>query len=101
MPKAGIATSRALRGRGEARAAPRADACTQGGVEIEEVVAHDEQAIVREWIDPAVGLMPYQARRLAWALGCTGKVHGEITRVLLALARMGIQHDAAKTENLH
>src|SRR5262250_3322472 len=44
-------------------------ASTEGGVEIEEVAAHTPEKILRETIDPAVGLAPYQARRLAFGLG--------------------------------
>src|SRR5438132_573058 len=44
-------------------------ASTEGGVEIEEVAAHAPEKILRETIDPAIGLAPYQARRLAFGLG--------------------------------
>ncbi len=44
-------------------------ACKAGGMEIEEVAAKDPDAIVKEYIDPAVGFQPYQARKLAFALG--------------------------------
>ena len=40
-----------------------------GGMEIEEVAAKDPEAIYKEAIDPAVGLQPYQARKLAFKLG--------------------------------
>jgi succinyl-CoA synthetase beta subunit len=40
-----------------------------GGMEIEEVAAKDPKAIVKEYIDPAIGFAAYQARRLAFALG--------------------------------
>jgi succinyl-CoA synthetase beta subunit len=39
-----------------------------GGVAIEEVAAHTPDKILREWIDPLLGLRPFQARRLAYAL---------------------------------
>jgi succinyl-CoA synthetase beta subunit len=41
----------------------------QGGVEIETVAATDPEAIVRLHADPALGLLPFQARRLAFAMG--------------------------------
>src|SRR5213080_1426255 len=44
-------------------------ASTEGGVEIEEVAAKTPEKILRETIDPAIGLAPYQARRLAFGLG--------------------------------
>src|SRR6202451_384373 len=40
-----------------------------GGMEIEEVAAKDPDAIFQAYIDPAVGFQPYQARKLAFALG--------------------------------
>ena len=43
--------------------------CQEGGMDIEEIAARNPAAIVREIIEPVVGLMPYQARRLALALG--------------------------------
>jgi len=44
-------------------------ACAEGGVEIEEVAKRSPEKIVRESIDPAVGLLPFQVRRLAYQLG--------------------------------
>ncbi|MBT8380572.1 MAG: ADP-forming succinate--CoA ligase subunit beta [Ignavibacteria bacterium] len=45
---------------------------TEGGVEIEKVAEETPEKIVKEWIDPAVGLQSYQARKLAFALGLKG-----------------------------
>ena len=44
-------------------------ASTEGGMEIEEVAAHSPEKIFRQVIDPILGLAPYQARELAFALG--------------------------------
>src|SRR5258708_37213464 len=44
-------------------------ASRSGGMEIEEVAAKDPDAIYKEYIDPAVGFQPYQARKLAFKLG--------------------------------
>src|SRR6201986_2695288 len=44
-------------------------ASQSGGMEIEEVAAKDPNAIVKAYIDPAVGFQPYQARKLAFAPG--------------------------------
>lgn len=49
-------------------------ASSEGGMDIEEVAAHSPEKILRESIDPAVGLMPFQSRRLAVQLGFKGKV---------------------------
>jgi succinyl-CoA synthetase beta subunit len=40
-----------------------------GGMEIEEVAHEDPDAIFKEYIDPAIGFQPYQARKLAFKLG--------------------------------
>jgi succinyl-CoA synthetase beta subunit len=44
-------------------------ASTMGGTEIEEVAERHPEAIVKEWIDPLIGLQDFQSRRLAFALG--------------------------------
>jgi len=44
-------------------------ASTEGGMDIEEVAAHTPEKILMETIDPAVGLQPFQARKLAFGLG--------------------------------
>src|SRR5260370_11930486 len=44
-----------------------------GGMEIEEVAAKDASAIVREPIDPSLGMFPFQARKLAFALGLSAE----------------------------
>ena len=49
-------------------------ASTEGGVEIEEVAAKTPEKILREVVDPALGMMPYQARKLANGLGFRGEV---------------------------
>src|SRR5262249_34994258 len=52
-------------------------ASTEGGVEIEEVAARSPEKILRETIDPAVGLAGYQARRIAFGLGLTKEQVGK------------------------
>ncbi len=44
-----------------------------GGMEIEEVAARSPSSILREWAHPALGLQPFQARRLALGLGLAGE----------------------------
>ena len=51
---------------------PLVMASTEGGMDIEEVAARTPEKIFKEWIDPAVGLMPFQGRKIAAALGLTG-----------------------------
>lgn len=47
-------------------------ASTEGGVEIEKVAAETPEKIIKVWVDPAVGLQPFQTRELAFALGLSG-----------------------------
>src|SRR5215813_14004741 len=49
-------------------------ASAAGGMEIEEVAKTNPEAIIKEVVHPAVGLQPYQARKLAFGLGLTGDV---------------------------
>jgi succinyl-CoA synthetase beta subunit len=48
-------------------------ASSEGGVEIEQVAEESPEKIHKEWVDPAIGLQPFQARRLAFQLGLEGK----------------------------
>src|SRR3990170_3406093 len=52
-------------------------ASAQGGMDIEEVAAHDPSAIHREPIDSVLGVQPFQARQVAYALGLTGQAYKE------------------------
>ena len=47
-------------------------ASTEGGVEIEKVAAETPEKIIKEWIEPSVGIQSYQARKLAFGLGLQG-----------------------------
>ncbi|MCC7297659.1 MAG: succinate--CoA ligase subunit beta, partial [Bacteroidia bacterium] len=46
---------------------------TEGGMDIEEVAENHPEKIHKEWIDPAVGLQGFQARKIAFNLGLEGK----------------------------
>jgi succinyl-CoA synthetase beta subunit len=58
---------------------------SEGGVEIEEVAAKHPEKILKEAIDPAVGLQPFQCRRLAFALGVPPEVMGKTVAMMQAL----------------
>ena len=60
-------------------------ASTEGGMEIEEVAAKSPEKILKEAIDPAVGLAPFQARKLAFGLGLSGTAFKKMLRFLSAL----------------
>ncbi len=62
-------------------------ASTEGGMEIEEVAAKHPEKILKETIDPAVGLVPFQARKVAFGLGLSGTAHKKMLRFLSALVR--------------
>ena len=66
----GIVLRGATGSRGVSR--PIVMASTEGGMDIEEVAATHPEKILKEPIDPGVGLMPYQGRKLAVALGLKG-----------------------------
>jgi succinyl-CoA synthetase beta subunit len=71
---------------------------TEGGVDIEEVAEKHPEKIVRESIDPAVGMMPYQARKLAAALGLKGDLIAAGAKLLLGVYRTWWECDASMVE---
>jgi succinyl-CoA synthetase beta subunit len=73
-------------------------ASTEGGVDIEEVAAKTPEKILRESIDPAVGMMPYQGRRLAVALGLKGDLIAQAAKMFLGVYRTWWECDAAMVE---
>ena len=58
---------------------------TEGGMDIEEVAEQHPEKIHREWIDPTVGLQPFQARKIAFNLGLSGKAFKEMVAFVTAL----------------
>lgn len=58
-----------------------------GGMDIEQVAAETPEKILKETIDPAVGLQPFQARRLAFGMGLEGDAFKEGGRLIMALAK--------------
>ena len=73
-------------------------ASQQGGVEIETVAARDPQAILREAIDPWMGLVSYQTRRLHAALGLSGPLSKPFGDLLAGLYRCFASSDASLLE---
>lgn len=69
-----------------------------GGMEIEEVAAEHPEAILKEHFDPQVGLQAFQARKLAFELGLTGKTFMGFVRLASALARACAETDASLAE---
>ena len=71
---------------------------TEGGVDIEEVAASTPEKIVKETIDPAVGMMPFQARKLAQALGLKGDLIHSASKLLLGVYKTWWECDASLLE---
>jgi succinyl-CoA synthetase beta subunit len=73
-------------------------ASTEGGMEIEEVAEKHPEKILRQAVDPAVGLRPWQARALAYGLGLKGDEVKNGTRFLHALTDAFIDLDCSLAE---
>jgi succinyl-CoA synthetase beta subunit len=73
-------------------------ASTEGGVEIEEVAAHTPEKILKEWIDPAVGIMPFQARKIAAGLGLKGDLFNGAVKLITGVYKTWWECDAAMVE---
>jgi len=71
---------------------------TEGGVEIEKVAAETPEKIIKEIIEPGLGMQPYQARRLAYALGFEGDLHKKAVKFLRALYNVYEKTDASLVE---
>jgi len=73
-------------------------ASVEGGVDIEEVASKHPEKILREWIDPLTGLMPFQARRLAFGLGLTGDSVNAFVRFATGLYNAYVATDGSLAE---
>ena len=73
-------------------------ASEEGGTEIEEVAARTPEKIFKEVIDPAVGLMPFQARRLAYAINIPKELVNKAAKFMTALYTAFIDKDCSIAE---
>ncbi|RYZ63620.1 MAG: ADP-forming succinate--CoA ligase subunit beta, partial [Proteobacteria bacterium] len=73
-------------------------ASAAGGMDIEEVAAHEPEKILNCTIHPSVGLEAYQARELGFGLGFNTAQIGEFTKILKALYELYIDQDASLVE---
>ena len=73
-------------------------ASAAGGMSIEEVAASNPEAIITEAVEPGLGLMPYQCRRVAARLGMSGATARQGADVLSALYRIFIDNDSSLVE---
>lgn len=73
-------------------------ASTEGGMDIEELAANKPEAIIRMPIDPAHGMLPFNARELAFALGLTGELTRLAVKTLTACYQAVNEYDASLVE---
>ena len=73
-------------------------ASTEGGMDIEEVAEKHPEKIFKENIDPAVGIMPYQARKIASALGLKGDLFNAGVKLITGVYNTWWECDAAMVE---
>ncbi|MDG2314522.1 MAG: ADP-forming succinate--CoA ligase subunit beta [Flavobacteriaceae bacterium] len=71
---------------------------TEGGVDIETVAEETPHLIFTEEIDPATGLLPFQARRVAFNLGLSGNAFKEMTRFVTSLYKAYVNSDSSLFE---
>ena len=73
-------------------------ASAAGGMEIEEVARTEPEKILKEWVNPATGLMDYQTRNLAFGLGLSGEQIAAFGKLLKTLYRVFLEKDLALLE---
>jgi succinyl-CoA synthetase beta subunit len=71
---------------------------TEGGMDIEHVAEHTPHLIHKETIDPKVGLQAFQARKIAFTLGCEGEAFKQMVKFVSALYKAYSNSDAAMFE---
>jgi succinyl-CoA synthetase beta subunit len=81
-----------------ARGVPVLMASAEGGMDIEEVAAKHPEKIIKVAVSPEQGLLPFQARRLAYELGFTGDQAAKAEKIMTALARVYLDKDATLAE---
>lgn len=71
---------------------------TEGGMEIEKVAAETPERIIKEWIDPSVGLQSYQLRNLVFGLGLKGVQVKNAIKILSTLWKVFVEKDCSLIE---
>lgn len=71
---------------------------TEGGMDIEAVAEHTPHLIFTEEIDPSVGLMPFQARKIAFNLGLSGQAFKGMTKFVASLYKAYVESDSSLFE---
>jgi succinyl-CoA synthetase beta subunit len=73
-------------------------ASAEGGMDIEEVAENSPEKIIKEWIDPKVGLQGFQARKVAFALGLDGAAMKGMVKFIFSLYKAYQATDASQFE---
>jgi succinyl-CoA synthetase beta subunit len=73
-------------------------ASSEGGMDIEEVAAKTPERILKEPLEPGLGLLPFQARKLAFAIGITGPAVNLAANAMVALSKAVQEFDASLAE---
>ena len=73
-------------------------ASEEGGTEIEEVAAKTPEKIFKETIDPAVGLLPFQARRIAFNINIPAKLVNQAVKFMTGLYQVFVEKDCSIAE---
>jgi succinyl-CoA synthetase beta subunit len=73
-------------------------ASADGGMDIEEVAHNTPERIIKEPLEPGLGLLPFQARKLAFAIGITGPAVNPAAQAMMALSKAVQEFDASLAE---
>ena len=73
-------------------------ASTEGGVDIEKVAEETPEKIIKEWIDPKIGLQQYQVRKIAFSLNLSGNALKEMIKFINSLYKAYESNDASLFE---
>jgi len=73
-------------------------ASTEGGMEIEEVAHATPEKIIKEWIDPVIGLQAFQARKIAFQLGLEGDAFKDMVKFIFSLYKAYMESDSSMFE---
>ncbi len=73
-------------------------ASAAGGMEIEEVAAKTPEKIIKEWVDPLVGIQPFHARKVAYALGIPEEGIKDAVKLIMGLYKLFWEKDCSLVE---
>jgi succinyl-CoA synthetase beta subunit len=73
-------------------------ASEEGGMDIEEVAAHSPEKIIKEIVDPAIGLQAFQARKLAYAINIPNELINKAVKLMLSVYTAFVEKDCSILE---